>query len=321
MSEPEKADTQGDGQDSQRSPEDTQAAADVAKVLETGVADSPENQSDSGQTGAEEGAESTPDAPKLTKKQEEAVLVVGLTVEKVLAMGDAGIALANRLVKQRSDLSKHASAAGQLRKDMAALTAEAEKNKAPDVKAEVAEFGEEDDDLGDSTRDKISSNFKAQQAQIDAQREEIAGLKELIASGKGSEEVLDSRGERERDEYFESLGDDWPQFGKGPMSELVDDSPEVLARDELLAEATDKMTKATKQGRSLSLEDACDSALASLYTEEYKHAAVLRARKKAKTKQGGSPRSPTGRQSPDKGKDLTEEARLEIEKELTANPV
>lgn len=311
MADEAQADSQDAGNDSEVSVEEKQAQQEIAKALEGETEVSPERTDDSKKGEEVDG----PEAPKLTKKQESAVKAIGWTAKEVLAMGDKGIAFANRMVKQRDDLSRHAGKADHLQKQFDKLQAELAKVK-PESKADpkVGEISE-DDDLEERSRDKINENFRTLQKQLDETREELAALK----SG-GSEEEVDSRGERDRDEYFESLKGDWPQFGEGPLSELVEGSPEVLARDELLEEAIDKMKKADKQGRSLSFEDACDSALASLYTQEYKNVAIRRAKKKSKDKVRGSVEPPAGR-THKPVKDVEAEVVADLQKGLAADPL
>ena len=88
-----KADPQDAGTEPEVSAEKTQVAKELAQALEARADGSPDDPSGSGQTGADEGGdEATPDAPKLSKKQQEAAKAVGLTEEKVLAMGEEGSA-------------------------------------------------------------------------------------------------------------------------------------------------------------------------------------------------------------------------------------
>lgn len=238
-----------------------------------------------------------PESPTLTKKQEEAVKAVGLTPEKVLAMGEEGIALANRLAKQRSDLSRFASEAGRRRKEQPADKSKPSE-KSPEAASTVAEITDEDV-FEERERPKLNANFKNIEQR-------------LAALEARSSEGPDTEGQKERDEFFTSLGNEWPQFGEGSMGDLFENSPEAIARNEVVERAVLLM----RQDGNMTLQEGMTAALASLYPEEYGNAATRRAMQKSASRRRGSIEPPTGRKATKAAGDEIEEARVGLEESL-----
>lgn len=314
MADDKETDTQAAGKDPEPSAEDMQVAKDVAKHLEGQDEGSPGKPGGSGQEGAEEGADDSAasKAPTLTKKQEAAVKAVGLTPEKVLAMGDEGIAFANTLVKQRADVSRFAGEADHLRTENESLKAkaDAEAGKAEGDKAKLAEITEEDDYDEEGTRDKINDNFRNAEQRLVALED---GLQKILSRAPSG--VVDSDGAGEQDKFFaDKLGEGWTQFGEGPMDDLAEYSPEALARNKLV-------TLAAKLEEEVGLEpeQAKNAALSSLYPDDYKNAAVRDAKAQAKGRKRGSAESPTGRASPKPPKDVEKQVAGDIANFLAGN--
>lgn len=65
----------------------------------------------------------------------------------------------------------------------------------------------------------------------------------------------------QRDEFFASIESDFPEFGKGKMADLDDDSPEAKARNDLWEEAKAIQIGYKATGRNLSDREALEYAL------------------------------------------------------------
>lgn len=307
MSEETKPDTQGAGADPDAGAEQTQQAhTDLAKHLSAPAEGSSESSSDSGQKGAEEGGKATSKAPTLTKVQSEAARAVGLTDEKVLEMGDEGVALVNKLVTQRTTLSNANREAGQNLKALEELRATI---KAAESKGDAASqkdlIGEDEYGLDDETRTKINKNFRAQ-------GKEIFDLKETVDKLKaGAAETIDGDGVRDRNEFFEQLGPEWTQFGEGPSDGLEEYSPEAINRNAVL----DLAAKLVKTA-GLDPAQARETALMSLYKEQHTNAAVRSTLKANDEKEAGSVEAPSGGTRQQSVADATNAAHAELAKNL-----
>lgn len=233
------------------SEETTQAEAELAKTLDAKFAepdateddaDNTDNSEDDTDTEAVEGDgdeptddEPTESEPGFTPKQLNAMKRFGVDSEELEAMGEAGVALADKLAKMHSDYGRMTSEIGKAK---AAL-------KAGDTEPEEKSFSPEE--WGEEAADRLNS--------MDAR---------LAKFESYYEQEQNRRTEQEYDNYFAGLsGTDYPQFGKGSMSELIDDSPEAVARNTLIDKAREiQAGRQVVTGNEMPMNEALSEALA-----------------------------------------------------------
>jgi len=220
-------------------PEDEKAKADEA---DSKVAESAK---------AEETDEDKPGTPTLTASQRETAKQLGYTADELAGMTEAD-AKALDLAGQRlrTKMSEIGDRLAESEAE-AAPKGEGGKTGASDAPPEI-EFT--DADLAED------ANILGKLNQLVAQNKQLASeLAEVKTDRQDEREV---QIERNVDSFFQELGEEFEQFGKGPLADLEEDSAECKARVEVMNKAAALRKGYAAVGESMTLNQSLKEALA-----------------------------------------------------------
>ena len=224
-----------------------------------------------------------------TGKQLEALKFAKIDPATLQALGADGLKIAQRLADVRTAHDQLASKVGNLEAKLG-KTGKADEEKAEDWKPPVIAVDEFEESEGLQT--KINAALADMHAQF-ASRLQAFGKAEQDSS---AQEAVDAATTRANDAFFDGLdGRTWSRFGKGPLSNYAEGSPEAVARQEVVGMANTIQADLLDRGVSITGEQALDKALAALHTEDYAQWSVAKARADAQKRRRGTPEAPSGR--------------------------
>jgi len=267
--------------------------------------------------------------PKLTAKQAEALKHFGVDPEDVLAMGQDGIRLAEKLAKARSDVSRMASEKGQLDAQLKALREKTATNRTQQDETsgerDESQAGEQDGDKlaqldasdwfdDEQVAGKLNRNFELLNRSISAIAERLNGL------DQSSQHETERHETALHDEFFDSLNkQDWEStFGRGAMSTLAEDSTEAANRARVVEAYNAIMDLAEQRGHSVTPKDAMRRALAAEFPDEFEKAAQRSASDAARRRRRGASEQPTGRRKAAPPVDAQADATEQLAKDLAS---
>lgn len=228
-------------------------------------------------------------APRLTRKQFEAVKKAGLDPAKV----DPQTAAA--LEKFRANADRIASEKGQLEAQLKTL--KDGQGKAADAGADPSAKGKKEP-AGQSAATGEFQPYKAADAWDDPDKfvetvnKTISDLRAELQVHRDRQAEADAQQQAQEakalDGYFGDLnGEFYPEFGKGPMADLEDGSDEAAYRSELVDLYRGFIKRAADRGDELTPEDAWKKALAAYDPDKFeKHIRWKQSRKIERTRKG-----------------------------------
>lgn len=303
--------------DEQTTGDSTETEADAAleaKIAEmTGKPDPSEEADDAGETDGHEEPDGTdgksdpegPEQPELTDRQRATAKQMGISEERLAALGeDAGEfldELGSRWSKEMSKLGRRLQAKADTGKE------EAGKNQtASSDLPELADFTEDDDE------------FEGQLKKLNLVISHVRGMHERLTAIEADFAVREERAtEEECDRFFggllteEGKPKDYPQYGTGSLADLSDDSPEAAARLELMEEAGFIRQGFEANGRPISMGESLERALSFLGRDNLKTAERRKARDAARKARERQTTRTTAREPAPKGTEAERDEALE----------
>ncbi len=240
----------------------------------------------------EEGSKDTdePTEPELTGRQINAAKSYRIDEDAIKALGESAPSILDRLADANSDIGRRYSKLGRAEKS--------DPSKGSDEPGEfepIKEFDPaEDEYLATAINPLVGIVNKL------GERLGQVGTRADAAFARSEEEQM-RRAEGQADGYFESVREDFPQFGDGPTGELGEHTPEHRARQELIEEAA-----ALRKGyelvhdRKMSVRESLDRALNGIGMDAKVKAERARLRKGVNSRSRQITSRPTNRKGGDR---------------------
>lgn len=238
------------------------------------------------------------DSLDLTPRQRQAMKELDLTEEDVAPLGEKA---GEWLQAQHLKLNKKMGELGRLQQRLEAGNTGDEGSNAdapdaaessPGASGKLA-FGEDDLDQGDDGTTPGLAKLNDMAGRLAALEKRAQGKddQEQEATVDGFFAGLWRKGEKDEDVT------DFPQFGKGPWSDLDEASPEHAARKEILKEAAAIRKGYAFSHEDLSVEDSLHKGLAIVAQDQFREADQKRLAEAIKKRRKGATQRPGQRRS------------------------